>query len=522
MIPGRQYTPEELLRLLWNRRYILIGAALLGPLGAVALATQLKNLYRSETMVLVIPQRISEKYVQQTVPMRIEDRLRSIEEETLSRTRLEKVINDFGLYPELRGRKTMEEIVAQMRPNITADTVRDDAFKVSFVSPQPRTAMIVADRLAQMFIEENLRNKGEVNQKTDEFLESRLEDARRRLQEHENKLKAFRQRYSNELPQQLESNLQQLRNTQNQIQALNESIDKEKDRRVTLEKTLADTLAGTGEPSTAAETKTVETTVDKLDRAKAELREMEKRMKPDDPDVIAEKGMNANGEKQIQAGAGGEAGAGACAAPPPKNAAADLLRQTRAKGIQADIDKIDQQIAQKQLDVDRLKSAAADYQRRVDSVPGHESEYTALMRDYDTLNTIYKNLLGKREEAQMSNDLDREQAGEQFKVLDPARLPQKPYSPNRIRIVAMGFGAGLVLGLALAGLLEYRDTSLRTEDEIVKMLVLPVAAIPVLTSTAERRRHRRNLVLTTAASLLVVAGAVTGVLWRMGLIPGLR
>jgi len=519
MIPGRQYTPEELLRLLWNRRYILIGAALLGTLGAVALATQLKNLYRSETMVLVIPQRISEKYVQQTVPMRIEDRLRSIEEETLSRTRLEKVINDFGLYPELRGRKTMEEIVAQMRPNITADTVRDDAFKVSFVSPQPRTAMIVADRLAQMFIEENLRNKGEVNQKTDEFLESRLEDARRRLQEHENKLKAFRQRYSNELPQQLESNLQQLRNTQNQIQALNESIDKEKDRRVTLEKTLADTLAGTGEPSTAAETKTVETTVDKLDRAKAELREMETRLKPEYPDVIAKKRMIANLEKQIQL----EAAAGAGAAPPPKNAAADLLRQTRAKGIQADIDKIDQQIAQKQLDVDRLKSAAADYQRRVDSVPGHESEYTALMRDYDTLNTIYKNLLGKREEAQMSNDLDREQAGEQFKVLDPARLPQKPYSPNRIRIVAMGFGAGLVLGLALAGLLEYRDTSLRTEDEIVKMLVLPVvAAIPVLTSTAERRRHRRNLVLTTAASLLVVAGAVTGVLWRMGLIPGLR
>jgi len=201
----------------------------------------------------------------------------------------------------------------------------------------------------------------------------------------------------------------------------------------------------------------------------------------------------------------------------------DLLRQTRARAIQADIDKIDQQIAQKQLDVDRLKGVAADYQRRVDSVPGHESEYTALMRDYDTLNTIYKNLLAKREEAQMSNDLDREQAGEQFKVLDPARLPQKPYSPNRIRIVAMGFGAGLVLGLALAGLLEYRDTSLRTEDEIVKMLVLPVvAAIPVLTSTAERRRHRRNLVLTTAASLLVVAGAVTGVLWRMGLIPGLR
>jgi len=105
----------------------------------------------------------------------------------------------------------------------------------------------------------------------------------------------------------------------------------------------------------------------------------------------------------------------------------------------------------------------------------------------------------------------------------PARLPERPFSPNRVRITLIGFGVGLALGLALAGFLEYRDTSLRTEDEIVKMLVLPVvAAIPVMTSIGERRRHRRNLFLTAIASLMLVAGALVGMLWRMGLVPGLR
>jgi len=199
------------------------------------------------------------------------------------------------------------------------------------------------------------------------------------------------------------------------------------------------------------------------------------------------------------------------------------VRQARARQYQQEMDKLDKQIAQKQTDVDRLRGVVADYQRRVDSVPGHESELTSLMRDYETLQKVYGNLLAKKEDSKISANLERQQVGEQFKVLDPARLPERPFSPNRVRITLIGFGVGLALGLALAGFLEYRDTSLRTEDEIVKMLVLPVvAAIPVMTSIGERRRHRRNLFLTAIASLMLVAGALVGMLWRMGLVPGLR
>jgi polysaccharide chain length determinant protein (PEP-CTERM system associated) len=517
MLPGRQYTPEELLRLLWYRRWIVIVFAIFGTLGAVALSMQIKNIYRSETLILVIPQRVPESYVKTTMTMRIEDRLRSIQEEILSRTRLEKVIADFNLYPELRAKMPMEQVVAVMHSNVNVDTVRDDAFKVSFTSESPRTAMIVTDRLAGMFIDENARARQEFSKDTDTFLESQLEDARRRLEEHENKLKLFRERYSGELPQQLDANLTMIRSAQQQIQSFNESIDRDRDRRLALEKQIADALNGAVEaPSTASKT---ETTLDRLDREKSELRALELRAKPDHPDVIAKRKTVSNLEKQVQ----DEASAGLGTPAATKTSSPDVVRQARARTYQQEMDKLDKQIAQKQLEVDRLRGVVADYQRRVDSVPGHESELTALMRDYETLQKVYSNLLAKKEDSKISANLERQQVGEQFKILDPARLPERPYSPNRIRISVIGLGLGLTLGLVLAGFLEYRDTTLRTEDEVVKMLVLPVvAAIPVMSSIAERRRHRRNLVLTGLASLMLVAGALAGMLWHMGLVPGLR
>jgi polysaccharide chain length determinant protein (PEP-CTERM system associated) len=517
MLPGRQYTPEELLRLLWFRRWIVIVFAIFTTLGAVALSMQIKNVYRSETLILLVPQRVAEAYVKTTMTVRIEDRLRSLQEEILSRTRLEKVINDFNLYPELRAQQPMEEVVAIMKTNIDVDTVRDDAFKVSFTSGSPRTAMIVADRLAGMFIDENVRAREGFAKSTDDFLESQLEDARRRLEEHENKLKLFRERYSGELPQQLESNLTMLRSTQQQIQSLNESIDRDRDHRLALEKSISDALNGAVDVP-GAEAK-AETTLDLLDKAKGELRALELRLKPGHPDLTAKQKLVASLEKQVQA----EAAAGLGASSTEKPPSPDVVRQARARQYQQELDKVDKQIAQKQLDVDRLKSVVADYQRRVESVPGHESEMTSLMRDYETLQKVYANLLAKKEDSKISANLERQQVGEQFKILDPARLPERPFSPNRIRITLIGFGVGLALGLALAGFLEYRDTSLRTEDEIVKMLVLPVvAAIPVMTSIGERRRHRRNLVLTGLASMMLVAGALVAMLWRMALLPGLR
>ncbi len=151
----------------------------------------------------------------------------------------------------------------------------------------------------------------------------------------------------------------------------------------------------------------------------------------------------------------------------------------------------------------------SDYQHRVEAVPGHESELTGLMRDYDTLQKIYADLLAKKENSQMSANLERQQVGEQFKVLDPARLPEKPFSPNRVRLALIAAALGLFLAIGLTGLLEYRDMTLRTEDEIVRTLILPViAAIPIMTAIADLRRRRRNKIVLTVVTVTTVAAVV--------------
>jgi succinoglycan biosynthesis transport protein ExoP len=172
--------------------------------------------------------------------------------------------------------------------------------------------------------------------------------------------------------------------------------------------------------------------------------------------------------------------------------------------------------------MERLRRDVADYQRKVQAVPGHESELTDLMRDYDTLQKIYSSLLAKKEDSKISANLERQQVSEQFKILDRARLPQRPYTPNRIRITAVAAAAGLLLAIGIAALMEYRTTALRTEDEIVRALVLPViAAIPMMTAVADVRRRRRIMIASVAGTIIVALGLATFSLRHFGLLKGI-
>jgi polysaccharide chain length determinant protein (PEP-CTERM system associated) len=524
VIPGRKYTPEDILRLAWLHKWIMLAGLLIFASAAAVIARRMPNQYRSETLILVIPQRIPDSYVRSTVTMRIEERLRSLSQEILSRTRLETVINEFDLYPELRAGRPMESVVEHMRTKIQVDTVRDDAFKITYTAGAPRTAMIVTDRLASMFIDENNKIRSIGAENINQFLESQLDDSRQQLIAHEKKLEEFRRRYAGELPSQLQSNLQVIQGTQTQIQSVTESINRDRDRRLVLEKSIADAL--TAEPgeslidAAAGPEGSGNRTIDQLERARDELREMQLRLRPEHPDVGAKQRLIAELERKSQQEAQENAATPGPATRPAS--AGQLMRQARARQFQIETDKPDRQIAAKEADVARLRQSVADYQRRVEAVPGHESELTDLTRDYETLQKSYTSLLAKKEDSKISSNLERQQVSEQFKTLDPARLPQKPFSPDRLKITLAGAAFGLMLGVVLAAFLEYRDTSLRSEDEILRTLVLPVlAAIPILTAANERGRRRRYFLASAAGAVLAIAGLAALTAWRLGVLKGM-
>ena len=176
---------------------------------------------------------------------------------------------------------------------------------------------------------------------------------------------------------------------------------------------------------------------------------------------------------------------------------------------------IDRQIAYKEAEERRLRGVIATYQARVEAAPKRESELIELTRDYTTLQQLYTGLLAKREDSKIAANLERRQAGEQFRILDPARVPEQPFSPNRTRMNLMGAIAGLALGLGLVALLEYRDTTLRTDDDVLSTLNLPVlAVIPLLVTSVDDRRQKRRrwAAVAAAASVMVIGTAV--VVWK--------
>jgi polysaccharide chain length determinant protein (PEP-CTERM system associated) len=512
MLPGKKYTPEDILLIL-RRRYwmVLIPLAVISAT-SVAVARRLPNWYRSEALVLVVPQRVPENYVKSAINSRIEDRLQAISQQILSRTRLERVIQDFDLYREERRSGIMEDIVEKMRTReVQIQVVKGDAFTVSYIGRDPRTVMLVTDRLASLFIEENLKDREQLADGTNDFLETQLEDARRRLIEQEKKLEVYRRQHAGELPSQLDSNLQAIQNTQMQVQAVVESLNRDRDRRLVLERQLSevpDAPVDSGAGRAAGDSAVAGSPAQQLEAARAQLKSMEMRLKPEHPDI----GIMKRRVRDLEQAAEAVALATPVTEGPSR---AELARQQRIDSLKQEIAHIDRSIAQKTEEERRLRSISSSYQGRVDAAPARETELVELTRDYTGLQGMYSSLLQKKEDSKLAANLERRQIGEQFKMLDPARMPERPFSPNRQLYYLGGLAAGLTIGLGLIALLEYRDRSFRSDQDVTRILALPVlAVVPAMQSDDEKQRTFRRRVAanvafgsTVAVCLAVVAYA---------------
>jgi polysaccharide chain length determinant protein (PEP-CTERM system associated) len=450
------------------------------------------NLYKSETLILVVPQKVPESYVRSTVSGRIGDRLQSLKEQILSRSRLERIILDFDLFHEERKTQPLEVVIDRMRPTIKIDTLRGgEAFSVTYVSKDPQSAKAVVERLASLFIQENVRDREMLAIGTSDFLQTQLDDARRRLIEQEKRLEEYRLRFAGQLPSQAPFNLQAVQNARAQLQALELALARARDRQVMLERQSAELLvavpAAPPEPApvTADSQELVGATVrQQLEDGRRKLALLEARLKPAHPDVVRLRRRIAQLEQESKGDV-----------PAPVTAAAtDNLRLQRSLELRADLDSLKREIALNQDAQRKAQEEMSSYQARLDASPIREAELTELMRDYETMQQIYRGLLAKREDSKMAANLEQRQVGEQFRVLDPARVPERPFSPDRTRINLIGIAFGLMLGLGATALLEYLDTTLKTEDDVRMLLGLPViATIPLLEKTDASRAWRSRL-----------------------------
>jgi polysaccharide chain length determinant protein (PEP-CTERM system associated) len=504
MLPGKTYTPEMVLGIVRRRFWVVVVPVAVMAALTATIVKRLPDMYWAETVILVVPQKVPESYVKSTVTETLESRVQSIKPTILSRTRLEQIITEFNLYPEERQRRPMEDVVAHMRnDDVAIGTRGGDSVSFSYVGPQPVQVMEVTNRLASLFIDESLRDRLSQAQGTDKFLESQLQDAKAKLVEKEKRLEEYRRVHAGELPSQISSNLQQVETAQKGLSDTRESINRDRDRRLMLEQQLADLqkprVADALAPATPNDVPT--STQQQLALAEAQVASLEAAgFKSGHPDLDQARRRVRDLRAKVTAEAN--------ALPtdtPGLVSPAEADRQRRITDLQGQIAELDRQIRYKQDDEKRLQAAAEDAQRRADALPTRESELTELMRDYSTIEGSYNSLLAKKQESQIAANLEQRQIGEQFRMLDQARLPERPFSPNRAKYNMMGAGIGLAIGLALLGLLEYRDRTFRTDEDLRGAVGLPVlAVIPVMQSDADRRRATWRALLTHGALASVV------------------
>jgi polysaccharide chain length determinant protein (PEP-CTERM system associated) len=522
MLPGKTYSFGDFLDIARRRRLLLV-LPIVTLLGALVYSSMLPDVYQSTMLIAIVPQRVPNDFVRSTVTMRTEERLDSITVQVMSRAVLEPMINEFGLFPGERARLPMEDVVQGMREHVNVDPEKPTtsgrgvetptAFRVRFTYPDPNIAARVTQRLGSMFVDENSRDRGALAQATDDFLMLQLDEARGRLEAQEKLVEKFRELHGKELPTQLQTNLQAIQNAQMQVQALVEGIARDRDRKLMLERLYQDAIQDSPAPAAAAvplqtpSTGAPPTARQQLAAARSTLAALELRLTPQHPDIVRTKRLIAELEPKASFEAAKEV-EGAGADNPPSSSPEEVRRRDRLAQMRAEIESVDRLTEFKESEERRLRALAADYQKHIEAVPGIESEWVALTRDYETTQAAYKDLLTKSAQSKVAVDLENRQIGENFRVLDPARVPGTPIGPKRILISAIGLGAGLALAIGIALLFEIKDASFRSEADVRGGLSLPVlASIPFVETASEHTRRVRRRWLFSVAALFATAGA---------------
>jgi succinoglycan biosynthesis transport protein ExoP len=477
----------------------------------------LPSTYRSGTLILVEQPSVPEKYVVSNIDIDIQHQLDSITQQILSRTRLLKIIDSLGLYPEERKHESPDDLVAKMSKDIEIELSHGDdrklsAFNIFYANRDPKMAQAATAELANLFITENLEQRQESSENTTKFLEDQLEQARAKLAQQEAKVRIFKDQHLGELPTQIQSNLQILTGLQNEVQANEDSLNRAKQQNTYLESLINQykamdrgTKPGTVGPVGLAE-------IDKeLDRLKAQLTDLTSHYTDKHPDVRKAREQISRTEKireQIVADMNNRANN---ATPDPVAPASLDPKSAPQLELESQLKANRQEIANREAEIKDQQSKINQYQARLNMAPVMEQQFADITRDYDQSKTNYESLLAKKNQSAMSTDLEKTQQGEHFRMLDPPNLPVRPYKPNRLMLCGAGLVVGLVLGGGFAFSKEKLSGKIYSEREIKKLVPFEVLAeIPPIESLKEQSSHRRRAWFAGAAAVVIVGCILLG------------
>jgi polysaccharide chain length determinant protein (PEP-CTERM system associated) len=439
----------------------------------------LPSLYTAKAVIRVEGQAIPTEFVRPTVTMGADRRFQSISKDLLSKTRLQKLIHDFELYPDLRLKGIpIEDIATVMRQDIQLQRAvleKDKdaiAFEINYTNRDPGKAMLIANTLASTYVEENTIIRKSLSSGTTDFIQQQLDEAKKRLEDREQKIMLYKRQHLGELPEQIEANFRTLDMLQRQMETISDNLAKVRDRQNILTK-----IANNNSVVHSVDQNLTpkEESNESVSSLKKQLAELLVHKTDKHPDVVRLKNRIATREANEQQTQNNVTASDHLPLVPPDSPTqveqAEAFAETQR--LLADLHKVNQDIAL--------------YKQRVENTGKREQELYSLSRDYETTRELHKSLLKRYEEASMAYDMEKEQRAERFSLIEKATYPTEPSAPKRFRFFLCSLA--LSLGIAVGGSFfrEMQDSSFHEVDDLKKSVQIPLLLeIPQIVTKGDR------------------------------------
>ena len=527
---------KKYIDLLFRWKTFLIVVFLLSlPAGLGVYLTKPK-VYQADSLLSYQQQRVNPNTMSPDVESRIEDIVSTLSQIVTSRTNMEHLITTLNLYEELRKALPLEDVMDVMRKQIGITPSRDgDTFIISYRGSNPEKVVKVTNALAAKFIEENLKYREERATETSSYTSNELEMAKETMDRKEAAMRDYKLKFYNEMPEQQQSNVSRLIALQEQYQGRQESILELERTRVMIREQIGvreQLLASEAEATRAALAQAAlqpgaagggtsggqEDAASRLLRLRAQLDALLVKYTANHPDVKQMKRTIAQLEAELASEGGGSA---ATAGSGQRTSRRASLQDEEILQLQTQSNDIERAIKAIEKEKDQLRDEVKRYEGYVASAPVREAEWSALTREYGELKRHYDYLVAQDLQAKSMLNLERRQKGSQFKIEDPARMPETPVEPDFKKIMLFTVGGAMAAALGLIMLVGFIDGSFRDPEDLEKYIGMPV--VSTLTYFQTKRERRFQLVKSTIAVicvcvLVLLVAAVFWYAWSKGLI----
>jgi uncharacterized protein involved in exopolysaccharide biosynthesis len=527
----------------------------------VAIAYSLPIYYKSSTTILVEESNIPEGIVEDNFLGFVDQRLETITQRIMSRTRLWNLIENHRLYQSLKDKYTQEELVNLIKERIKIETISSDVFQaasstairgtisftLSFEDTDPHVAQDIANQLAEFFVKENEANLEKRIEDTVSFLVEEANISRKKLLDLENEIADFKVKHIQEMPEQLENSIEKVTEIENEIDTMQTDLQTLMERKSETEGQLS--MTNPYSPVFEASGERVMETEDQLQvlrfeylkkkaslsskhpdliRLKAEIEELEKIVgrkvhyqdlkthlagleaqyieqswvKGDEhPDLIALKDEVKIVREELMALENQMEHEEEIVTKSPDNPAYITL-QTTLNTINLDIKATIEKLA-------NLRNRLDVIQQRIRRTPETERAYISLTREYEHLKTIHSQHLTRIAETRAAQEVEDMKKGEKFTIIDVASFPQKPSRPDVLVIIILGLIVSLSLSVGVLFFSDNSDMSIRTDSELAEATGLTVlVSIPYIKNVYDNVKTFFNIAFQFIIALLFVAGAI--------------